>query len=230
MTTTKYDFVRRAMYEKAPFQKLKQPRSIKDSLRIFKPFALILFLLAFIASLSGLVLVVGNHHLAFALVLSAFATIILFILEKKKEAFLYEPTRRSKELFARLDDYNECLAIIGQVFNYYEIDSYEKAERLKDECEAKISRIKRPFAWLQKVIYSGLIAIPLSAYIGYKVFEKDIVTEEKVISLLLTGLSLLIFTSFAKWLFLITEGYYKDQCLLQAINEYEYTNKLKREK
>lgn len=133
-------------------------------------------------------------------------------------------------MFARVDDYNECLAIIGQIFSNYEIDSYEKAERLKEECEAKISRIKKPFAWLQKAIYSGLIAIPLSAYIGYKVFEKDIVTEEKVISLLLTGLSLLIFTSFVKWLFLITEGYYKDQCLLQAINEYEYTNKLKREK
>lgn len=230
MTTTKYYFVRRAMYEKAPFQKLKQTRSIQDSIKIFKPFALILFLLALIASLSGLVLVIGDHHLALALLLSAFAAIILFFLERKKEAFLYDPTRRSKELFARVDDYNECLAIIGQIFSNYEIDSYEKAERLKEECEAKISRIKKPFAWLQKAIYSGLIAIPLSAYIGYKVFEKDIVTEEKVISLLLTGLSLLIFTSFVKWLFLITEGYYKDQCLLQAINEYEYTNKLKREK
>jgi len=229
MTTTKYDFVRRAMYEEAPFQKLKQARSIKDSLLMFKPLALSLFLFAFMASVIGLILVIMDCYFGLTVLLSVFAAIVLIVLERKKESFLYNSTRRTKELFARVDDYNECLEKIGRVLNYYEIDSYEKAKHLKEECEAKINRIKNPLAWLQKAIYSGFVAVPLSAYIGYRIVQKDIEASDYVISVVLMGVVLVVFLSFVKWMLLISEGYYKDQYLLRAINEYEYTSKLKRE-
>jgi len=83
MTTTKYDFVRRAMYEEAPFQKLKQARSIKDSLLMFKPLALSLFLFAFMASVIGLILVIMDCYFGLTVLLSVFAAIVLIVLERK---------------------------------------------------------------------------------------------------------------------------------------------------
>ena len=222
MTTVKYELVRRAIYEVDPFRKLKEQDKVKNQLKTLKKQTIALFLLASVASISALILALVDRYRVLGTLLDIFAGAILIRLGNARENFLYNSTKREAALSEKKRDYDECLNIICQILIENDISSYEQVKFLKTECIKRIEYTKKPFSWIQSVLYKGLIAIPFGAYIGFKISTENPAITSTTISIISIGVFFLLFAWLSKGLFFLAKGCYKDVYLLKAIHELEY--------
>ena len=198
--TYKYCLVRRAIYENDPTSKLKKRRSLKDMKRLFKlPFWIMMFLV--ICSLISIALIL----------LFKFNTMLVSIMEE-----------RNKEIRIKECEYEEYINNVREILTELGVNTPNKIEKLKEECEEILIKRNNRFSNINNRIIDMLIGVPLGALIASTIYADTKTQNEGIVLILSIGLILFIIIQIAKVWQYYTDANFKDRYLLDVLNELSY--------
>lgn len=220
--TYKYYLVRRAIYENDPTSKLKKRRSLKDMKRLFKlPFWIMLSLV--ICSLISIALILVFELNSMLIYIPYFIIILAsFVLEIPREDKIYHMEERNKEIQIKESEYEDYINNVREILTKLGINTCDKIEKLKEECEEILNKRNARFSNINNRIIDMLIGVPLGALIASTIYA-DTKTQNEGIALILSiGLILFIIVQIAKVLQYYTDANFKDKYLLDALNELSY--------
>lgn len=222
--TYKYYLVRRAMYENDPTSKFKKWRSLKDMKRLFKlPFWIMMILI--ICSLIFIALIFACK-LNSILIYIPYCIIIFaaFVLEIPREDKIYHMEERNKEIQLKEMEYEDYINNVKEILTGLGINTQDKIEKLKEECEEILNKRNNRFSNINNRIIDMLIGVPLGALIASTIYA-DTKTQNDGIALILSlGVILFIIIKIAKIVQYYTDANFKDKYLLNALNELCYYN------
>ena len=95
---------------------------------------------------------------------------------------------------------------------------------MKKECERRITQHNQNYRSVSNKVFDMLIGVPLGALISaliYKSESSDIIVAQ-IISIIVIGLMIIGIANAIKKLSYYSDGHFKDQYLLDALNELEY--------
>ena len=99
-----------------------------------------------------------------------------------------------------------------------------KARYLKSECEQILSKHEQKYLALNNRTYEMLIGIPLGALISSIIYNQNLNSLEGIIVLILLGLFIIIGSQIGRKISFYSDGYFKDQHLLNVLRELEYVD------
>ena len=102
------------------------------------------------------------------------------------------------------------------------IDGSEKLRKLKAECETLLKAREEKYARFHRVITDMLISVPVAALITGLIYQDSGVVPVATASVLLLGLLVFGLAKLFSKIDYYSDGYFKDQNLLDAISEVEY--------
>ena len=223
--TQKYSEVRREIFNKCSNKELKKTRSFADMRKLFKRsywIILILMLLALIAFLVLLFAIPGSLYCAIPVVI---IFLVSFVAECCKDK-MYNHDQRQKELSEANEIYNRYITAIKNVLMDCGIDSEKKQQKLKCECEARLEAQEKPYNSVSSRAFDMLIGVPLGALISSFMYKDDgDAVAVQILALIMCGLIIIGFAKGMKTMRYYSDGYFKDQYLLNILNELEYHQK-----
>lgn len=227
--TYKYLYIRRELYEESPSDILDKNRNLSDMKRLFKrPFWIMLgaLLFAFLGSLIIIILTfIGllTPPLTFLYLVPIVIIITVSIIsEVKKERFFYNETSRANELSKNMQNYEQYISKIRDIFLRFGIDTPEKVNKLKTECETKFKTRDEKFAKINSKTVDMLIGVPLGALIASIIYTNSKVAPAAIGAIILIGIVALGFVKLIGLIEYFSEGCFKDKYLLDSINELDY--------
>lgn len=220
--TYKYYEVRREIYEKNPSSNINSYRSFSEMVRLFKfPYWIMLgFLVIALIGLAAITKVAPGSP--FALLLMIIIMIVLVLSQIPREKYLYNESERESELSQKKQNYEKYVSMVWNIFRNHGIDTYDKVQKLKIECEKKLNMSEDKFAKINSKIVDMLIGVPLGALIASLIYADSKAVPMAIVTIIFGGLAIL---GVLKLIYLInyySEGYFKDKYLLEAINELAY--------
>lgn len=223
--TYKYIYIRRAVYEKNPAGKLNAYRSLSDMVRLFKlPYWIMLSLLLF-AIIFLAIIIIFNPKSLFLWISMAIIILISILSQIQREKHLYNEAVREQEVSEIKENYEEYVLCVLNIFENYGIDTAEKLQKLKNECEVTLKKHEDKLAIVNSKIFDMLIGVPLGALIASLIYSNGNVIPVAVTALILIGLSALVLLRLVGFLVYYSAGYFKDKYLLDAIIELDYSEK-----
>lgn len=220
--TYKYRYIRRELYEANPAKRLKSFRSPSEISRLIRwPL--------WVMGIGGICLTVYLLWLLFTMpqspLVPVLSVIVLFLslaASFSREKLFYHLPAREKELAEQQRDYIEYLAGIRAVLIKHGIDGSEKLRKLKAECETLLKAREEKYARFHRVIIDMLISVPVAALITGLIYQDSGVVPVATASVLLLGLLVFGLAKLFSKIDYYSDGYFKDQNLLDAISEVEY--------
>ena len=227
--TYKYSFVRRAIYEDNPISRLNSSRNFSDMVRVFKwPYwiMLVILLLATFAILPiGIFVTRPITKNCFVFVCAAIIIGVAIFMQVCREKHLYNESVRADEWDQVIEHYAEYVTDVRKILLYYKIDTPEKLAKLQAEGKAALTRHENGFIKLNSKIFDMLIGVPLGVLISSMIYENSNALPTVITSFIILGSFILGLVVSFKHIIYYTQGYFKDQYLLNAINELEYAEK-----
>lgn len=225
--TYKYLLIRREIYENKPDAVLNGKRSIRDIIRLYKAPYLVFYTAFFLALIAyailGLILRNGKNEIY----TSAIAIILIIpaiLLELPRERIRYKMDERKKEIEKQKINYNTYIWNIYSILCSYEINTKEKIDKTKSECLSRLHLRNTTGLSVDNKVIEALIIYPISSIISSLIEKNDTVHYDVALTTILVGA--LIYASLRlKHIFdYIIESLYKDQYLLEVLEELEYYN------
>ena len=136
--TYKYYEVRREVYDKCSDKTLKRTRSFKDLKRLFKSYAWVIMALLLVSMIAFIILVYVFPGKPYYLIPCAAAFTVTAIWEFHSER-IYNAGERYRELEEVKHNYLQYIRNVKGVLDSCGIDSREKHDALKKECNARCS-------------------------------------------------------------------------------------------
>ena len=169
--TYKYCLVRRAIYENDPTSKLKKRRSLKDMKRLFKlPFWIMMFLV--ICSLISIALILLFKFNTMLVSIPYFViALVSFVFEIPREDKIYHMEERNKEIRIKECEYEEYINNVREILTELGVNTPNKIEKLKEECEEILIKRNNRFSNINNRIIDMLIGVPLGALIASTMVE-----------------------------------------------------------
>ena len=226
MATYKYWNIRRDIYEKCSDKKLKRFRSISDAKRLFNCWFWI-SILSMILCLVSLVALAWTHQdkLYFLIPMAFFY--VVAILTELFSYRMYNPHERKKEKDKQNACLEEYIRDIEDVLKYHGINKKEQISALKQECEQRIAFYKENHKSISSKIYDIAIGVPIGAFVSALIYkssgEDTLITN--IIAVILLGIMIIGIVKVVNQLRYYSEGYFKDQYLLDVLNELEYVSR-----
>lgn len=226
MATYKYMNVRRDIYEKCSDKKLKSFRSFSDIKRLFKGWFWILLLLMVLCLLSLVVLTLIFPNKFYYLIPTAVFAVIVILVELFGHR-MYNSSEREKEKAEQNANLEEYVRDVESVLKSNGINTKEQISALKQECHQRIDLYKEKCKSINSKIYDVAIGVPLGAWVSAIIFksssEDTLITN--IIAVILLGFMIIGIVNAVNQLRYYSKGYFKDQYLLDALNELEYLNR-----
>lgn len=225
MATYKYWNIRRDIYEKCSDKKLKCFRSFSDIKRLFNCWFWIslLSMILCLVSLVALTLAFPNKFY-YLIPTTAFGVITILI-----EFFghrMYNSYERDKEKEKQNATLESYVKGVENVLKSHGINTKEQIAALKQECHQRIDLYKEKCRSINSKIYDVAIGVPLGAFVSAIIFksssEDALITN--IIAVILLGFMIIGIVKAVNQLRYYSEGYFKDQYLLDVLNELEYIN------
>ncbi len=122
---------------------------------------------------------------------------------------------------AELEDY---IQHIKKVLIANKITTKEQRDVLKSECEKTLSVYRENHKSVNAKVFDMLIGVPLGAFISaliYKSESNDILLAQ-LISVIILGIAIIGAINIFKKIMYYSVGVFKDQYLLNVLNELEY--------
>ncbi len=122
---------------------------------------------------------------------------------------------------AELEDY---IQHIKKVLIANEITTKEQRDVLKSECEKALSVYRENHKSVNAKVFDMLIGVPLGAFISaliYKSESNDILLAQ-LIGVIILGIAMIGAINILKKIMYYSVGVFKDQYLLNVLNELEY--------
>ena len=220
--TYKYCLVRRAIYENDPTSKLKKRRSLKDMKRLFKlPFWIMMFLV--ICSLISIALILLFKFNTMLVSIPYFViALVSFVFEIPREDKIYHMEERNKEIRIKECEYEEYINNVREILTELGVNTPNKIEKLKEECEEILIKRNNRFSNINNRIIDMLIGVPLGALIESTIYADTKTQNEGIVLILSIGLILFIIIQIAKVWQYYTDANFKDRYLLDVLNELSY--------
>lgn len=224
--TRKYLDVRRAIYEKNPSRIMNSYRSFSETIKLFKrPFWILfgiftIFLIAFVF----VVISVPNNPLDLIIMIPI--VIISLALEIPREKYLYNESARANELVEKNRSYEQYISEIWNILQSQGIDTLDKVHILKNECNAILSKRENTFQKIDGKIVDMLIGVPLGALIASVIYSGSKAVPTAILVTVLIGITILGILKFFSFLNYYSDGYFKDKCLEDTLNELDYSDRI----
>ena len=223
MSTYKYWNVRRDIFEKCSDKKLKSFRSFSDMKRLFNCWFWISLLLMILCLVSLVVLTLIFPNKLYYLTPTAVFAVIAILVELFGHR-MYNSSEREKEKEKQNANLEEYVTDIESVLKSNGINTREQISALKQECHQRIDLYKENCKSISSKIYDVAIGVPLGAWVSAIIFksssEDTLITN--IIAVILLGLMIIGIVKVVDKLRYYSEGYFKDQYLLDVLNELEY--------
>lgn len=223
MATYRYFNVRRDVYEKCSNKKLQKVRSFADMKRLFKVGYWIMLVAMVISTIIYLILFFLASNPIWCII--PFSVMILVsIISEFFGGKMYNAEARKKELQEHSESLEKYINDIQTTLSAHKITTRVQRDALKAECEKQIELHNKNFKSVSDKIYDMLIGVPLGALISaliYKSSSEDSVIAS-IVALIILGLMVIGIASFIKKVAYYSEGHFKDQHLLNVLNELEY--------
>lgn len=220
--TYRYKTVRREICNLDADEKFKGVRTLKEMKQVFSWFHWVLLATLALASIAVFVLIASWPNKSFYVI----PVVIILLVTITSELWgdnMYKQSERKEELEQQEHSYNKYVETISNVFIRCGVDNKEKLSLLKEECEFNLAQHKNTYANLAEKIYNILIGVPLGALISVIIYG-DNAAIESIASLLLIGLMLIMVTVALRKLMFYANGFFKDERVLEAIRELEYSD------
>ena len=221
--TYKYHYIRREMYEVNPASKLNANRSLSDMVRLFKrPYWFMLggMLLSIVAFI-GTVICAPNSPF---MIISVLTIVLLSILSQiPREKHLYNNSVRTGELSRQMEYYEQYIKDIWMILHKYDINAPEKVKALKTECETVLKAREDKYSKISGKVVDMLIGVPLGALIASIMYADNNTIPTAIVALIVLGFMSLGCVKIIRSINFYSEGYFKDKCLLDALEELDYS-------
>lgn len=223
MATYRYWDIRRDIYEQCSNRMLKKYRTFADMRKLFKLsywlllVGMLICLIAFIA----LLLILPD---TFYWLIPAGGTFLLSITSELFGNRMYNPLERKREIeehSANLESYIENIQI---VLSRHGIVTKDQRHTLRKECEQQLSTHSTNYKSVSSKVFDMLVGVPLGAFISaliYKSESADILIRQLFVVVIL-GLMIIGVANILKKITYYSDGHFKDQYLLNVLNELEY--------
>jgi len=227
-----YDFIRREVCELYHNNPKKMKEKKKEMNELFTGLQWVLFYSTIISlfSLATLLLLVSYNIISIIWVMIPLCIIVgvLALVECLPERKLYKLETRKKYIEEDKATLNSRLKEVAEIIKRNGVKG-DSLPLLKDECENKLTKMKNRTDSIIKFLMNVLVSAPLTAVI-IMILDQDKKVNTQAVAfiaslvLLASGLVKLYSP-----VYYIINGSVKDQCLLDAINDLEYTEYFKKE-
>ena len=222
--TYKYYDVRREIYDKCSGKALKRTRSFKDLKRLFKWYAWVIMALLLVSMIAFIILVYVFPGKPYYLIPCAAAFTVTAIWEFHSER-IYNAGERYRELEEVKHNYLQYIRNVKGVLDSCGIDSREKLDALKKECNARLDSHTKPYKSVSSTTYNMLVSVPLGAVVSSIIYRNSgDAAVAQIVGLLMVGLMIIGFCKVFKALTFYADGYFKDRYLLEVLNELDYSD------
>lgn len=219
--TYKYLDIRRDIYNECSKMQIKKYRSFNDMKKLFKWSYWAILICIPLFSVLGLVLLFSLPNTIYWIIPLAMITVLSVIVEVKSES-MYNPSERKKEIDTNNEYYNSYIEKITKILKSHGIVNNKQVQILKEECSKTLSNNEKQYKLVNSKIYDILIGVPLGALISSLIYKNNEAIVEQIICIMAIGGLGLIFTKVIKKLLYFSDGHFKDQFLLNVLNELEY--------
>lgn len=219
--TYKYLDIRRDIYNECSKMQIKKYRSFNDMKKLFKWSYWAILICIPLFSVLGLVLLFSLPNTIYWIIPLAMITVLSVIVEVKSES-MYNPSERKKEIDTNNEYYNSYIEKITKIFKSHGIVNSKQIKILKEECSKALSNNEKQYRLVNSKIYDILIGVPLGALISSLIYKNNEAIVEQIICIMAIGGLGLVFTKVVKKLLYFSDGHFKDQFLLNVLNELEY--------
>ena len=220
--TYKYRYIRRAIYEENPMQKVNTTRRLQDMTRLFKAPYLILSLLSFFALMILCLFLMFNPHSLYIIIPMLAILIIMVILQIPREKYLYHNAARAEELSGIMHNYEQYISSVQDILQSYGINTHQKVLALKAECESTLkSRDEKFNKWNNKIL-DMLIGVPIGALIASIMYADSKAIPSAILVIIIIGIAIFAILQGIRLFNRYSDGYFKDKYLLDVISELDY--------
>lgn len=223
MATYRYWDVRRDIYEQYSNKTLKKYRTFADMRKLFK-ISYWLLLAGMLVCLIAFIALFLTYPDTISWLIPVGFTLLLSIIGELFGNRMYNPLERKKEIeehSANLEMYIENIQI---TLREHGIIAKDQRDVLRKECEQQLSIHSISYKSVNSKVFDMLVGVPLGAFISaliYKSESADILISQLFVVVIL-GLMIIGVSSILKKITYYSDGHFKDQYLLDVLNELEY--------
>lgn len=223
MATYRYWDVRRDVYEQCSNNPPKKYRTFADMKKLFKT-SYWLMLIGMITCLITYIVLFFVFPNKFYWLIPVGCTFILAIISELFGGKMYNLSERKKELKENSDNLERYIENIKSILKKHNIVTKKQREALKIECEKQLSLHSKNYKSVNNKVFDMLVGVPLGALISaliYKSESVDIIIG-RLFAIIIMGLMIIGVANIFKKITYYSDGHFKDQYLLDVLNELEY--------
>jgi len=160
------------------------------------------------------------------MIISVLTIVLLSILSQiPREKHLYNNSVRTGELSRQMEYYEQYIKDIWMILHKYDINSPEKVKALKTECGTVLKAREDKYSKISGKVVDMLIGVPLGALIASIMYADNNTIPTAIVALIVLGFMSLGCVKIIRSINFYSEGYFKDKCLLDALEELDYSEK-----
>lgn len=224
--TRKYLYIRRAMYEENPFDELNHYRSFSDIKKLFKLPNWLFGVIILVSTAFTVYFILFDRSNLLIIIPTGCIFLVSIVSNVVKEKHLYNQESRSQELSEQMKEYKQCVQNIVHILHRYEIDTPEKVNILRKECESVIKAHEDKYSRINHKIVEVFVGVPLGALVAGIIYMSKDVTFDAILILIIIGGIILGAAKLIKSILFYSENYFKDVNLLNIIRELQYSEEI----
>lgn len=222
--TYKYCAVRHHIYEACSEKTIYRWRTFKEVRKLFKARLWIILGCTILCFLCALVLITMQEISRWWSTIPCIVAFSLSTYYKINFDSFYNKNVREAEMEDRHIAYTNYVQTAVSTLVECGIDTKEKRDYLKSECEQMLSKHEQKYLTLNNRTYEMLIGVPLGALISSIIYNQNANSLEGIIVLILLGLFIIIGSQIGRKISFYSDGYFKDRHLLNVLRELEYVD------
>ena len=223
MATYRYWDIRRDVYEQCANMTPKKYRTFADMRKLFKLsywLLLIEMLVCLITYIALFLFLPGTFYW----LIPVGGTLMLSIIGELFGSRMYNPLERKREIEEHSANLEVYIENIQTTLSGHGISTKDQRDVLRKECEQQLSIHSTNYKSVSSKVFDMLVGVPLGAFISaliYKSESTDIVISQLFVVVIL-GLMIIGVSNILKKITYYSDGHFKDQYLLDVLNELEY--------
>ena len=223
MATYRYWDIRRDVYEQCANMTPKKHRTFANMRKLFK-FSYWLLLIGMLACLITYIALFLFLPGTFYWLIPIGGTLMLSIICELFGSRMYNPLERKKEIEEHSANLELYIENIQTTLRGHGIITKDQRDVLRKECEQQLSIHSTSYKSVSSKVFDMLVGVPLGVFISaliYKSESADIVVSQLFVVVIL-GLMIISVSNILKKITYYSDGHFKDQYLLDLLNELEY--------
>lgn len=221
--SNRYRLIRRELYEAKLTDILYPNKPLFSAFQSHTALYWILLIISLFSLISVLILVIVTPSKLWFLIPSVIMYICLSSLQLTKREYLHSKSYLKKDNEEILNNYKQYINTIKEILSKYGIDTPETLTCLKTECEKSKKTYTETYNKLTNKVWSTFIGVPIGVLIGSLIAPNNPITPTGLLAVVTIGACLIAAINIIRLISFYTEGYFRDDLMMKAILDIEYT-------